>query len=77
MKPTVGRIIHTRIDGFTRAGIIVGCDPLSDDTRNGPVPLAEVRLFMPGVDSAHVDALLYDSEADAPPGGFYWPERVP
>lgn len=78
MKPTVGRIIHTRVDCMTRAAIIIGCDPLSDDTRNGPVPVTEVRVLLGDLQDQHrYGVTLHDTEATAGDGDFYWPERTP
>lgn len=78
MKPTVGRIIHTRINGCTTPAIITACDPLSDDTRNGPVAVTDVTLFFPlGHIGSQQHVMLHDTEATAEDGDFFWPERAP
>lgn len=82
MKPTVGRIVHFRDNGNIAAGIITECNPSAEDTRNGPVNIAEVQLLGSHFDGKYsFDTLLYDTEHDAreagDPHAFFWPERTP
>lgn len=82
MKPTVGRIVHFRYNGRICAGIITSCNPSTDDTRNGPVNVAEVQpLGSDFTGKFRLDSLLYDTEQDAreagEPSALFWPERTP
>lgn len=81
MKPTVGRFVHTRLAGRIHAALIVDVDEKAGDTRNGPVPIDEVRVFcghQRDLFWRHIN--LYDTEVDVPPdekGACFWPDRMP
>lgn len=80
MKPTVGRIVHTRLNGRIHAVLIVDVEEKSGDTRNGPVVIHEARVFCHGSDEFWRHVNLYDTEADVPhgaEGACFWPERTP
>lgn len=84
MKPTVGRIIHTRIDGIIVGGVITEVEPDAGDTRNAPVHISEIEVLGHRYGSGgnfrfQCGCLLYDTEQDVVPNterAWFWPERV-
>lgn len=79
MKPTVGRIIHTRRYGVLVPAIITRIDGDPHDTKDDLVQIAEVEMFgaAAGPERICVHVMLGETENDVPQGEFFWPERQP